>query len=481
MASQDLDYYTVLGLQRTASDAEIRRAYLQQSRRWHPDKAHQNGITVREATSKFQLISVANETLSDPLARRTYDRRREQPRQQRAHGFGGFGFGSTFFNFDFRYGRNHSDFHYGASDAGRASQHGASTDGALTTGEVWKAFVRGKISEDEFTRRMRNCFSDYGDGPTGFYQVFQKLFKDKIFAAEDKDVSDDSRSCSQSPDFGTATTAWKGGPGPFYKYWSSFHTTQNFNDLAKDRSAATASSSSGSKQAQRSEAKKRQKALYNTYNRKVHTLVDLLQALDPRVKAEEEQQEKRAAEQHTENQMKLQAERARRKKELEEEYAARRRMQEEEDEDDRDNAESEGDFGYLGSGGIAGIFVVTPDGVVMTCEEAEKSAAQDAAGVVPDCGKGHKADDCVVESAAHEAEDGGQGHDGADHRATDDVEQGVGASSGEGDASTESSEPEVYRCEACRKFFKHVNQYESHLASKKHKSEYAAWMKRTRK
>jgi len=64
------DFYEVLGITRTSTDDEIRKAYRKLAIKWHPDK---NPGNQAEATEKFKLISEAYEVLSDPAKRKEYD------------------------------------------------------------------------------------------------------------------------------------------------------------------------------------------------------------------------------------------------------------------------------------------------------------------------------------------------------------------------------------------------------------------------
>ncbi len=64
------DPYTVLGVDPTADDEQLRLAWRALAARWHPDRAGP------AATAKFQQISAAYTVLSDPAARANYDRRR---------------------------------------------------------------------------------------------------------------------------------------------------------------------------------------------------------------------------------------------------------------------------------------------------------------------------------------------------------------------------------------------------------------------
>jgi len=67
MASQD--YYSILGVKRDASEADIKKAYRKLARKYHPDVNPGN----KEAEEKFKAISQAYEALSDKDKRKIYD------------------------------------------------------------------------------------------------------------------------------------------------------------------------------------------------------------------------------------------------------------------------------------------------------------------------------------------------------------------------------------------------------------------------
>jgi DnaJ family protein B protein 4 len=64
------DFYAILGVPRTANEADLKKAYRKLAMKWHPDK---NPNNVKVAQAKFQEISEAYAVLSDSKKRQLYD------------------------------------------------------------------------------------------------------------------------------------------------------------------------------------------------------------------------------------------------------------------------------------------------------------------------------------------------------------------------------------------------------------------------
>lgn len=95
MAEQKRDYYEVLGVERGADDASIKKAYRQLAKKYHPDMNPGDA----EAEKKFKEASEAYAVLSDPDKRRQYDQFGHAAFEGGgAGGFGGFDFGGADFS-----------------------------------------------------------------------------------------------------------------------------------------------------------------------------------------------------------------------------------------------------------------------------------------------------------------------------------------------------------------------------------------------
>src|SRR5277367_3187840 len=127
------DYYKVLGVDRKASEGEIKSAYRKLARKFHPDVNPNN----KEAEARFKEINEAYQVISDPEKRKKYDElgadwehgvsqeemMRRYAAQQRAAGAGGGGSAGA----DFGSGGDFSDFFsqfFGGGGGGRGFGRG---------------------------------------------------------------------------------------------------------------------------------------------------------------------------------------------------------------------------------------------------------------------------------------------------------------------------------------------------------------------
>src|SRR4249920_4098402 len=69
-----VDYYKTLGIEKNATEEEIKKTYRKLARKYHPDLNPND----KEANKKFQQINEANEVLSDPQKRKKYDQYGEE-------------------------------------------------------------------------------------------------------------------------------------------------------------------------------------------------------------------------------------------------------------------------------------------------------------------------------------------------------------------------------------------------------------------
>ena len=93
MAEQKRDYYEVLGVDRGADEAAIKKAYRVLAKKYHPDMNPGDA----EAEKKFKEASEAYAVLTDPDKRRQYDQFGHAAFEGGPGGAGGFDFSGTDF------------------------------------------------------------------------------------------------------------------------------------------------------------------------------------------------------------------------------------------------------------------------------------------------------------------------------------------------------------------------------------------------
>ena len=139
------DCYEVLGLQRSASADEIKKAYRKAAIQFHPDKNPGN----KEAEEKFKEATEAYSILSDADARARYDQFGHAAFQQGAGGFQGFG---DFSGFEDIFGDIFGAF-FGGAAGGRGSRGRAGNDLRYDLKIAFLEAVNGAEKEIKVARR----------------------------------------------------------------------------------------------------------------------------------------------------------------------------------------------------------------------------------------------------------------------------------------------------------------------------------------
>ena len=121
MAEQKRDYYEVLGIDRNADDATIKKAYRVLAKKYHPDMNPGDA----NAERKFKEASEAYAVLSDPEKRRKYDQYGHAAFDGAGPGGGGFDFNGTDFSDIF------GDIFGDLFGAGGGAQRGARSNGPM--------------------------------------------------------------------------------------------------------------------------------------------------------------------------------------------------------------------------------------------------------------------------------------------------------------------------------------------------------------
>ena len=153
------DYYQILGVDKNATQDDIKKAYRTLVKKYHPD-LHPGDSAAAE---KFKEINEANEILSDENKRKQYDFEREHPGMGGAGGFGGFGGTGGFGGFEDIFG----DI-FGGGFGGR-SRPQAKVKGDDITLELTLSFLdaaKGCKKEIVYTRN-EPCSDCKGTGAKG--------------------------------------------------------------------------------------------------------------------------------------------------------------------------------------------------------------------------------------------------------------------------------------------------------------------------
>lgn len=165
------DYYEVLGVDKNASDDELKKAYRRLAKKYHPDANPDNKA---EAEAKFKEVNEAYETLSDSQKRQMYD----QFGPDGPQGFGG-GAGGPFGNGTYTYstgfdgfsdfgdlGDIFSSFFGGGFGGGRSNRTNSPRRGADLQYDLEISFEEAFMGTERYVtiNRRETCSTCHGEG-----------------------------------------------------------------------------------------------------------------------------------------------------------------------------------------------------------------------------------------------------------------------------------------------------------------------------
>ena len=203
MAENNKNYYETLGVDRKASEADIKSAYRKLAKMYHPD-LHPNDAN---AAAKFKEINEAYEVLSDQQKRSAYDYELDHPGMRSGGGFGGASMKgelrSAVFsgeNFNFGEGALFADTAAERLGGGLLGGPAPGIEGCRFVAEA--GFLPFRRSEDPFPEGVAESLKR-GRHPLNFHDVCSD--SENHFAAPGLSTSADR-------DFSSCSSRWRSSP-----------------------------------------------------------------------------------------------------------------------------------------------------------------------------------------------------------------------------------------------------------------------------
>lgn len=145
-----IDYYKILGVDKTIAQKDVKKAYLKRAKQFHPD-LHPDDP---KAKAKFQALNEAYDVIGDPEKRKKYDQYGEQWKEAEAFGAGGAGGGSPFEGFDFssfKGGGGFSSFFENLFGGGRSGGFSFTSGDGSPFGSRQPADTQASVDIDMYT------------------------------------------------------------------------------------------------------------------------------------------------------------------------------------------------------------------------------------------------------------------------------------------------------------------------------------------
>lgn len=426
-------HYDVLGVDQSADQATIKKAHRKLAIRLHPDKFRGSEEEAAAAAEEFRLVQEAYECLSDPSERAWYNEHRE------------------------------------SILAGIKPGEGGNSAAPSFVVEVAGIFYHPSAYGNS-----------YRDDEGCFYQVYRDLFE-RIDVGELKgwiaegNIDDHH---APRPSFGSDRTEWK-SVNNFYKSWENYQTCLNFAWV--DEYDIREAPNRRYKRAMDEENTKLRRKARKERNDEILSLLHFVKRRDPRVKRRQNEVEQQKLQKK--RQQKLDTERKK------QEVAAARKAWREEQETYLAEMEAkdldagrirladleDDDYEYSGKKGKRRGKKGKKKKKEQVVEEVSIDLPENLSvdemgdGNIDVCEEENPINDNNVNDTCIEATNSILNKNVEDEQDNGDEDEYV--------ESESSEEPDIWRCEACRKDFKSQNQMDNHLKSKKHKEKWKKYEK----